>query len=89
MLKIWNEVWIDQNNSLVRKDMDPYRLDSLKVLKTNNIASGAPNTGSVALQITDLITQPNGAIITCGLDKSISLWEEKKGNANCACCIIF
>lgn len=44
-------------------------------------------------QISDLVSYPNGALLTCGHDKSICLWEEKKGGVGCGgnsgCCNIF
>lgn len=76
--------------------MDPYRIDTLKVLKASGIGHHNPQQQAPASQrdlqsqITDLVTLPNGAIITCSLDKTLSLWEEKKGNNSCAaCCSIF
>jgi len=88
LLKIWNEVLLDQSNNLVRQDMDPYRLDTLKLLKSQGIQAGGGNNSQT--QITDMITLPNGAIVACSVDKSITLYEEKPGNAACgACCSIF
>ena len=37
LLKIWNEVLIDGDGKLVRQDMDPYRIESLKVLKAGGL----------------------------------------------------
>lgn len=68
--------------------MDPYRIETLKALKINGISNPGSTVGG--FQTTDLIVLPNGAFITCGVDKSISLWEEKRGNESCAaCCSIF
>ena len=89
LLKIWNEVYLDSSNNLTREDMDPYRIDCLKILKSSGISSGSTSGGSGG-QITDMITLPNGAIVACNADKSITLYEEKPGNAACgACCNIF
>jgi hypothetical protein len=36
------------------------------------------------------INLPNGALVSCGKDKSIMIWEEKNAGGNCkACCNIF
>ena len=84
LLKIWNEVHLDAGNHLAREDIDPYRINSLKILKSNGIQAQG------GAEITDLISLPNGAIVTCTADKSITLYEEKPGNAACgACCNIF
>ena len=41
-------------------------------------------------QVSDIINLPNGALVCCGHDKNICIWEEKKGGASCnACCQIF
>ena len=75
--------------------MDPYRLENLKTLKASGIigASALPQQAKESAngaQLTDLIVFPNGAMVTCGADKTLCLWEEKKGNAACgACCSIF
>lgn len=71
--------------------MDPYRIDTVKYLKASGIQpQQATAGGGSPSQVTDLISLPNGAIITCSADRSITLWEEKKGNAACAaCCTLF
>jgi len=38
LLKIWSEVHLDSANNLVREDMDPYRIDNLKILKSSGIS---------------------------------------------------
>jgi len=40
-------------------------------------------------EITDIANLPNGSLISCGVDKSIYFWEEKKSTEVCACCQIF
>lgn len=40
LLKIWTEVLLDSNNNLVRKDMDPFRLETLKMVKSSGITHG-------------------------------------------------
>ena len=83
LLKIWSEVLINAEGKLIRQDMDPYRIDSIKVLKAGGLQQASE-------EITDIALMPNGAIVACGADKSISLYEEKKGtDAACACCNIF
>lgn len=37
LIKIFTEVLLDNNNNLVRTDMDPYRIDNVKILKTSVI----------------------------------------------------
>ena len=40
--------------------------------------------------VNDVINLPNGAIVCCGSDKNICIWEQKKGGNSCnACCGIF
>ena len=50
-------------------EIDPYRIETLKVLK----AGGMQGTTD---EITDIAVMPNGAIVACGADRSISLYEE-------------
>lgn len=40
-------------------------------------------------EVTDICSLPNGALVSCGIDKSLCFYEEKKSNAACACCNIF
>ena len=37
MLKIWSEVLLDNSGNLIRQDMDPFRLDTMKVLRSSGI----------------------------------------------------
>lgn len=39
--------------------------------------------------VSDIINLRNGALVSCGGDRSINFWEEKKADSACACCNIF
>jgi len=81
-LKLWSEVRL-AGDGKPGHEIDPYRIETLKVLK----AGGMQGTTD---EITDIAVMPNGAIVACGADKSLSLYEEKKGSdAACACCTLF
>lgn len=51
-LKVWNECLLDENGKPLRKDMDPFRLDLLKVLKAGIGEAGGTAGNS---EITDMI----------------------------------
>jgi WD40 repeat protein len=52
-------------------------MDTIKTLKAHQGAA------------TDIICLPNGALISCGTDKTICFWEEKRNTASCGnCCNI-
>lgn len=40
-------------------------------------------------QVSDVMSMPNGTLITCGDDRAIAMWEERGSNSKCTCCNIF